>query len=174
MHSPTSGRKRRWKMALFKRNNLKDKGLTDEQIEYIMTESGRALGDYELKSNVQAQIDEALKAAQASPEPVNVLETDEYKSLLAKNQKLEAFQTEDFSVIKTPYKDMVWDKLDHAEKHAPYKEQLASLAETMPDLFIAQAEEPPKTPQFGAGTQGTLPTGKTAESFADAWGYTKK
>ena len=71
-------------MALFKRNNLKEKGLTDEQIEYIMTESGRALGDYELKSNIQAQIDAAVEAVKVNPEPVNVLETDEYRELLAK------------------------------------------------------------------------------------------
>ena len=174
MHATTSGRKRRWKMALFKRNNLKDKGLTDEQIEYIMTESGRALGDYELKSNIQSQIDAAVEAAKASPEPVNVLETEEYKALLAQNHKLEAFQTEDFSVVKTPYKDMVWDKLDHGDKHAPYSEQLSTLAETMPDLFVQTPEEPAKTPQFGAGTQGTMPTGKTAESFNDVWGYNKK
>ena len=56
-------------MALFKRTNLKDKGLTDEQIEYVMTESGRALGDYELKSNIQAQIDEAVKAVKPASQP---------------------------------------------------------------------------------------------------------
>ena len=161
-------------MALFKRADLKAKGLSDEQIEFVMTESGRALGDYELKSSVQAQIDAAVEAAKgAEPTPVIVTETDEYKALLAKNQKLEAFQTEDFSVVKTPYKDMVWEKLDHAEKHKPYSEQLSTLAESMPDLFVAK-EEPSKTIQFGAGTQGAMPTGKTADSFAEAWGYTKK
>lgn len=160
-------------MALFKRADLKNKGLTDEQIEFVMTESGRALGDYELKSNVQSQIDAAVEAAKGTPAEVNVLESAEYKALLAQNEKLEAFQTDDFAVVKSPYKDMVWDKLDHAEKHAPYAEQLSTLAETMPDLFVQQ-EEPPKTPQFGAGTQGTMPTGKKVDSFADIWGYNKK
>ena len=162
-------------MALFKRADLKNKGLTDEQIEFIMTESGRALGDYELKSNVQTQIEEAVAKATAEiPEPVNVLESEEYKSLLAKSQKLEAFQTDDFAIIKAPYKDMVWDKLDHQEKHEPYADQLSKLAETMPDLFVTQQEEKPKTPQFGAGTQGTMPTGKEAASFAENWGYAPK
>lgn len=162
-------------MALFKRADLKNKGLTDEQIEFVMTESGRALSDYELKSNVQSQIDAAVEAAKGSaPAEINVLETAEYKDLLAKNQKLEAFQTDDFKVVKTPYKDMVWEKLNHAEKHAPYAEQLSTLAETMPDLFVQTQEEPAKTPQFGAGTQGTIPTGKKVDSFADIWGYTKK
>lgn len=163
-------------MALFKRTNLKEKGLNDEQIEYIMTESGRALSDYELKSNVQSQIDAAIEAAKGDqPQAINPMESDEYKALLAKTQKLEAFQTDDFAVVKAPYKDMVWDKLNHDEKHEPYAEQLKTLAETMPDLFIPQEpEEQPKTPQFGAGTVGALPTGKKVESFGDVWGYTKK
>jgi uncharacterized protein (DUF1697 family) len=161
-------------MALFKRADLKAKGLNDEQIEFVMTESGRALSDYELKSNIQSQIDAAVEAAKGAPAEVNVLESTEYKALLAQNQKLEAFQTDDFAVVKAPYKDMVWEKLDHAEKHAPYAEQLSTLAETMPDLFVQTQEEPQKTPQFGAGTQGTMPTGKKVDSFADIWGYNKK
>lgn len=160
-------------MALFKRATLKEKGYTDEQIEWIMTESGRALGDYELKSNIQAQIDEAVaKAQESAPQAVNVLESDEYKTLLAKTQKLEAFQTDDFSVVKSPYKDLVWDKLDHSEKHEPYAEQLKSLQETMPDIFNPVEES--KTPVFGASTQGTMPTGKEAPSFGDLWGFAKK
>ena len=161
-------------MALFKRNNLKEKGLTDEQIEYIMTESGRALGDYELKSNIQSQIDAAVEAAKGDHQDINPLETEEYKTLLAKTQKLEAFATDDFAVVKAPYKDMVWEKLNHDEKHEPYAEQLKTLAESMPDLFVPVQEEQPKTPQFGAGTQGSLPSGKKVESFSDVWGYTKK
>lgn len=161
-------------MALFKRADLKAKGLNDEQIEFVMTESGRALSDYELKSNIQSQIDAAVEAAKGAPAEVNVLDSTEYKALLAQNQKLEAFQTDDFAVVKAPYKDMVWEKLDHAEKHAPYAEQLSTLAETMPDLFVQTQEEPQKTPQFGAGTQGTMPTGKKVDSFADIWGYNKK
>lgn len=165
-------------MALFKRADLKNKGLTDEQIEFVMTESGRALGDYELKSSVQAQIDAAVEAAKGTaPEPVNVTDSDEYKSLLAENNKLKAFGTSDFGIVKDPYKDIVWGKLDHSEKHKPYAEQLTELSETMPDLFKAQEtppEEKPTTPQFGAGTKGTMPTGKAAESFGDIWGFVPK
>ena len=40
---------------------LKEKGLTDEQIEYLMTESNRALAaNYLPKSEVQEQINHAL------------------------------------------------------------------------------------------------------------------
>ena len=51
-------------MALFKRADLEAQGFSKEQIEYIMTESGRSLAsNYTLKSDVQAQIDAAVAAA---------------------------------------------------------------------------------------------------------------
>jgi hypothetical protein len=98
-------------MALLKRATLKEWGLTDEQMDKVITEVSRGLSDYDLKSNIQAQIDEAV--SKVTPEPINVLDSAEYQALLAKSQKLEAFQTEDFSMVKSPYKDIVWDKLDH-------------------------------------------------------------
>lgn len=156
-------------MALFKRADLKSKGLTDEQIEFVMTESGRALSDYELKTAVQSKIDEAVKAVQ--PAEINVLESSEYLSLMAENEKLKALGTDDFAVVKAPYKDMVWDKLDHGAEHKPYNEQLTALAETMPDLFAAQQEEPKQTPQFAGGTAGTMPQGNEAPSFGKLWGF---
>jgi hypothetical protein len=53
--SPTSGAERKdVKMALFKRADLKEKGLTDEQIDWIMTEGNRSLSaNYTLTSDVQ-------------------------------------------------------------------------------------------------------------------------
>lgn len=155
-------------MALFKRADLKAKGMTDEQIEFVMTESGRALGDYELKSTVQNKIDEAVKNAQ--PEPVNVLESAEYLAIAAENEKLKAFGTEDFSVVKSPYKDMVWDKLDHGADHKPYAEQLNALSETLPDLFTTQ-QESPKIAQIGGESTGTMPKGNEVPSFGKLWGF---
>lgn len=154
-------------MALFKRANLKDKGLTDEQIDYIMTESGRALGDYELKSNVQAQIDEAV--SKVKPQEVNVLESAEYLNLMAENDKLKAFNTDDFSVVKAPYKDIVWGKLDHGADHKPYSEQLTELSANMPDLFTT--EEQPKVKQFGGESTGTMPKGNEVPTFGSLWGF---
>lgn len=156
-------------MALFKRADLKAKGMTDEQIEFIMTESGRALGDYELKSAVQTKIDEAVKNAQ--PEPVNVMESAEYLAIAAENEKLKAFNTDDFGVVKAPYKDMVWDKLDHGADHKPYAEQLNALSETLPDLFTTQQESAPKIAQFGGESTGTMPKGNEAPSFGKLWGF---
>lgn len=155
-------------MALFKRATLKEWGMTDEQIEKVMTESGRALNDYELKTSVQAKIDEAVKNAQ--PDPVNVQETAEYMALFAENEKLKAFNTEDFSVVKAPYKDMVWDKLDHGAEHKPYTEQLNALSETLPDLFTS-ADTAQKINQIGGEAGGTMPKGNEAPSFSNLWGF---
>lgn len=156
-------------MALFKRADLKNKGLSDEQIEFIMTESGRALGDYELKTNVQAKIDEAV--AKVQPQEINVLESNEYLALAAENEKLKALGTDDFNVVKTPYRDLVWDKLDHGAEHKPYSEQLNALSEQMPDLFTTAAEEKPNTPQFIGGTGGTMPKGNEVPTFGSLWGF---
>lgn len=161
-------------MALLKRATLKEWGLTDEQIEKTMTEVNRGLSDYDLKTNIQAQIEDAVTKAKAENPQIDVLATPEYQKLLATNQKLEAFQTDVFASVKQPYKDIVWDKLDHGEKHDPYADQLTKLQETMPDLFSVQEEKPPMTPQFGAGTQGSMPSGKEAPSFMDTWGFVPK
>lgn len=176
MRSTTSkSEKEKENMALLKRATLKEWGLTEEQTDKIMTEVSRGLSDYELKSNVQSQIEEAVTKVKAeAPQQIDVTTSDEYLTLLAKNQKLEAFQTEDFSSVKSPYKDIVWDKLDHGEKHEAYGDQLKKLQESMPDLFVVQSEEPPKTPQFGASTHGTMPSGKETPSFNDTWGFVPK
>ena len=161
-------------MALFKRADLKAKGLTDDQIEYLMTESNRALSaDYAPKSEIQAQIDAAKAANPTNADPTK---SEEYIKLAGKAAKLEAFQTDDFSSVKKPYRDIVWDKLDHGDKHKPYAEQITEMATAMPDLFQT-TEQPPKEPDkphFGAPTQGQMPTGKEGQSFMDNWGFVPK
>lgn len=159
-------------MALFKRTELKAKGLTDEQVEYLLTESNRALAaDYAPKSDIQAQIDAAKAAA-----PTDPTKSKEYQELAGKAAKLEAFQTDDFSSVKKPYRDIVWDKLDHGDKHKPYAEQITEMATAMPDLFqtTEQPQKEPDKPHFGAPTQGQMPTGKEGPSFMDNWGFVPK
>jgi len=160
-------------MALFKRADLKAKGLSDEQIEWIMTEAGRSLAaNYVTKSDSEAAI-EAAKAAIPEQDPTK---SDAYLKLAAKTAKLEAFSGTDFAGVKAPYKDMIWGQLDHEEGHKPYAEQLTTIKETMPDLFTAaeqEEKEEPQKPQFGAPTGGSLPKGDKAPSFADVWGFGK-
>lgn len=156
----------------FSRKFLLDNGVPEDKVDVILAERNRTLSDYVPKSDVQAQIDKALaENAPAAPE-VNVKESPEYLELLGQNEKLKAFQTDDFATVKAPYKDIVWGKLDHAEKHKPYAEQIEELKGTMPDLFVAQ-EEPPK-PSFGTVPKGAAPTGTTGPSFMENWGFVPK
>ena len=153
----------------FTRKFLTDHGVPEEQIDAIMAERNRTLTDYVPKDDVQKQIEAAIAEAQKTAMSPDVTKAPEYIALLNKTQKLEAFQTDDFASVKAPYRDIVWGKLDHADKHKPYTEQLAELQNSLPDLFKTQ-EEPPK-PQFGTQPQGAAPTGQKLPSFADTWGF---
>lgn len=153
----------------FSRKFLLDNGVPEDKVDVILAERNRTLADYVPKSDVQAQIDSAVEKATKEPPEVDVKASPEYLELLGQNQKLTAFQTEDFASVKAPYKDIVWSKLDHAEKHTPYSEQLEALKEQMPDLFTTQ-EEPPK-PNFGTAPKGAAPTGNAGPSFMDNWGF---
>lgn len=158
----------------FTRKFLTDNGVPEDKVDVILAERNRTLKDYVPAADVQAQIDKAVADAKADlpdPAPVDVLQSPEYLELLGKTQKLEAFQTEDFNSVKAPYKDIVWSKLDHAEKHQPYSEQIAKLQESMPDLFVTQQNEEPPKPAFGAAPQGAAPTGKQGPSFMDQWHF---
>lgn len=156
----------------FSRKFLLDNGVPEDKVDVILAERNRTLSGYVPKDDVQEQINKALEAAQKEQPEVNVLESKEYLELLGKAQKLEAFQTDDFKDVKTPYKDIVWGKLDHADKHAPYNEQIETLKAEMPDLFSAPVEEP--KPSFGTKPQGAAPTGNAGPSFMDNWGFVPK
>ena len=158
----------------FTRKFLTDNGVPEDKVDIILAERNRTLKDYVPAADVQAQIDKALEGAKNDQPPVDVLQSPEYLELLGKAQKLEAFQTEDFSSVKAPYKDIIWSKLDHAEKHVPYSEQIAKLQESMPDLFETTVEEEPPKPTFGAAPKGAAPSGNAGPSFMDQWGFVPK
>ena len=153
----------------FSRKFLLDNGVPEDKVDVILAERNRTLKDYVPQSDVQAQIDAAVEAAKKEAPPSDVKTTAEYLALMGENAKLKAFQGDDFANVKAPYRDIVWEKLDHAEKHKPYTEQLQELQGSMPDLF-ATKEEPPK-PSFGAQPQGSVPSGKTGPSFMESWGF---
>ena len=155
----------------FSRKFLLDNGVPEDKVDVILAERNRTLADYVPKADVQAQIDSAVEKAakDVKPPEVDVKASPEYLELLGQNEKLTAFQTDDFLSVKAPYKDIVWQKLDHAEEHKPYSEQIEELKGTMPDLFITQ-DEPPK-PNFGTAPKGAAPTGNAGPSFADVWGF---
>lgn len=163
-------------MALFKRKDLESQGLNENQISWLMTEAQRALGEnYTTKSGVQEQIDAAVQRAreEATPQPVNVLETEEYKDLLGKLAKTEAFSSEVFAKVKPKFREDVWAKLDHEK---PYDEQIPGLAEQYAEYFntpeAPAGAEPPK-PQFGSLDKGGMPRGNGSKSLFDMWGFGK-
>lgn len=155
----------------FTRKFLTDNGVPEDKVDIILAERNRTLKDYVPQADVQAQIDAALAAVKT--EQVEVEKDEKYIALLNKTQKLEAFQTDDFAKVKAPYRDIVWEKLDHADEHKPYGEQIAALSQKMPDLFIKEENDAPK-PQFGSEPKGSAPSGKSAPSFMDSWGFVPK
>lgn len=153
----------------FSRKFLIDNGVPEDKVDVILAERNRTLKDYIPQSDVQAQIDAAVESAKKEITAPDIKTTAEYLALAGENAKLKAFQGDDFARVKSPYRDIVWEKLDHAEKHKPYTEQLAELQGSMPDLFTT--EEAPQKPSFGAQPQGSVPSGKAGTSFLDSWGF---
>lgn len=163
-------------MALFKRKDLEAKGLSEEQISWLMTEAQRALGEtYTTKSSVQDLIDAAVKKArEEAPQSVNVLETEEYKALAGELAKTKAFTSEDFEKVKPKFRDNVWGLLDHDK---PVAEQLPKIAEQYEEYFNTPAaphEPEPAKPQFGSPDKGGMPRGTGGKSLDELWGFGKR
>jgi hypothetical protein len=158
-------------MALFKRADLKEKGFTDEQIEYIMTESGRSLSaNYTLTSDVQARIDEAVQ--KATPAPVDVKTSKEYLELATERDMLRAIGGDDFQAVKPKFREQVFGMLDRGEDAKPVAEQLTGIREKYDEYFIQQEQPAPK-PQFGSPDKGKMPTGEQGDAakISDIWGF---
>lgn len=161
-------------MALFKRADLKAQGLTDEQIDFVMTEGNRSLSaNYTLNSDVQGKIDTAVAAVK--PAPVDVTQTDEYIRLAGERDMLRAIGSEDFASVKPKFRETVFGMLDRSEKAPAISEQLKTIGEKYEEYFVPQKDpepEPaPRKPSFGGNPAGSAPTGHTGPSFNDTWGY---
>ena len=137
-------------MALFKRSDLEAQGLTKEQIEYIMTESGRSLSaNYTLNSDVQSRIDEAVKTVK--PEPVDVTTTPEYMAVVRERDMLRTIGGDDFATVKPKFRETVFDMLDRGEKAAAISDQLTGIKEKYEEYFIPESQPNPdqkNTPQY--------------------------
>lgn len=158
----------------FTRKFLLEQGVPEDKIDVILAERNRTMNDYVLKSDVEKQINDAVAEAQKN-NPIDVNTIPEYVALQGQVEMLKTLETPDFEIVKKPYRDIVWGKLDHSEKHAPYAEQLKALAETMPDLFaeVEKSGEEEQKPQFAGETKGSIPSGKEAPSFSDYWKFKK-
>ena len=129
-------------MAFFKRSDLEAQGLTKEQIEFIMAESGRSLSaNYTLNSDVQAKIDEAVKAVK--PEPVDIKTTPEYLEVVRERDMLRTIGGDDFATVKPKFRETVFGLLDRGEKAAAIPDQLSGIKEKYEEYFVS--DEPAKT-----------------------------
>lgn len=162
-------------MALFRRPALKEQGLSDAQIEWLMTEAQRALGaNYIPKSEVQEQIDAAVQnALKETPQSMDPTDTDEYKSVAEERDMLRALSGDDFASVKPKFREAVYKMLERGENAPPITEQLKTVAEKYEEYFTPESTSP-QAPQFGAEVKGQMPSGKTEKTFMDIWGYDKK
>ena len=155
-------------MAIFKRSVLKDKGLTDDQIDYLMTESNRALAaDYMPKADLQAQIDAAVDAAKADTQITDemIQGSEAYKAVQAELDKVKAINSEDYSGIKPKFREQVYGMIDRSEGAAAVADQLAKIQEGYSEYFQDTTPAPaPKTPVY-SGEQpkpGAVPSPEDA------------
>ena len=165
-------------MANIGRKFLTDHGVPDEQLDAIMNEinttiSNRLTG-YVPQSDVQAQIDAALKGVK-QPDPIDPKTTPEYLELAKERDMLRAIGGDDFADVKPKFREQVFGMLDRGEKAKPVKDQLSGIREKYDEYFTPQQQEQPK-PQFGAPTQGSMPKGETGAvaGFSNAWGFGPK
>ena len=165
-------------MALFKRADLEAQGLTKDQIEYIMTESGRSLSaNYVLSSDVQGRIDEAVKAA--APQKVDPKTTPEYMEVARERDMLRAIGGDDFSSVKPKFRETVFGMLDRGENSASVAEQLNGIKEKYEEYFIPSAPapdqgKPQNLPQYSqnpgrAGTNPESEEDKLAKQLLEQW-----
>lgn len=163
-------------MALFKRADLEAQGLTKDQIEYIMTESGRSLSaNYVLTSDVQSRIDEAVKAVK--PEPVDVKTTPEYMEVVGERDMLRAIGGEDFATVKPKFREQVYGMIQTGQDAKPVAEQLTGIREQFEEYFLAadpSGNTPKNLPQYSkdpgrAGTNPESEEDKLYEALSKQW-----
>ena len=137
-------------MALFKRPDLEAQGFSKEQIEYLMTESNRSLAaNYILKSDVQAQIDEAVKGVK--PDPVDPKTSPEYMAVVEERDMLRTIGGEDFAAVKPKFREQVFKMLDRGENAAAVADQLTGIKGNYEEYFISDEKQTHNTPQFSKG-----------------------
>ena len=143
------GKERTENMALFKRKDLENKGLNEDQIAYIMTESGRALSaDYMPKSSLQEEIEKAKQEWQKNAPSVDVTKTEEYIKLAGENDMLRTTASEDFARVKPKFRETVYSKLNRAQDAPPVADQLQEIAKGFEEYFIPDAQPAKNTPVY--------------------------
>lgn len=153
---------------------LSDETLTPEdKLDQIFALYGKATAGYISKGDHEAELKEAIENTKKDiPAPIKATETEEYRKLLAENNRIKTLQADDFAIIKPQYREMVYDMLNHDDGHKKYAEQIGEVKDKYAEMFVEEKAEPeePQKPQFGAETGGEIPTGND-KSFSDFWGF---
>ena len=168
---------------------VNDDNLTpEEKTERLFTLYGQALDDgYVAKGQSTAAIKAAEEQARADAlkdyKAPDVKESEEYKALLQQMEdqkaRFAARDSEEFKTVKPKFFDTVYGMIDRADGAKPIPDQLTEISAKFEEYFLpginAENEEgKPAKPSFGAEAKGSVPSGKTGPSFADAWGYGPK
>lgn len=159
----------------FTRRALSALGLSEEQVEKVMTLHGTSMGDFIPKSELQTKIDDAVAEAQKSAiQSAQVKETEEYKEVAAERDMLRALGGDEFATVKPKFREAVYKMLDRSEGAPSIADQLKTVEEKFEEYFTVQESAKPAAPQFGGDVKGQMPSGKTGTSFEDVWGFGKK
>ena len=160
----------------FTRRTVAGYGLTDEQLEKVMTLYATSLADYIPKSELQEKITEAVNAAKKDIPAPNIKESEEYKTLKADfdnyKKKIETSSELKKGGVKDKFVDNVYSLLTDEK---PIEEQLSAIREQYEEYFDGTStQQQPNTPQFGTSVQGQMPSGSKSTTFEDVWGLGKK
>lgn len=159
----------------FSRRTLASYGLTEEQVEKVMTLHGTSMADFVPKADVKAQIETAVADAKKNAPAPNIKESDDYKALQASfdsyKKKIETSSELKKGGVKEKFIDNVYSLLTEDK---PAAEQLDAIREKYEEYFDSTPAQTPASPQFGANVQGQMPSGNKATSFEDVWGIPKK
>lgn len=153
----------------FSRKFLTDHGVPEDQVDAIMAERNRTLVDYVPKSDVQTQIDEALK--NVKPPEINVKEAQEYKDLESQftdfKARTEARNSDAWKAVKPKFFDTVYDSID---REKDINEQFEAMRKDYEEYFMptSSSETPPATlPTFSQAPgrqQNNPPSTEDSES----------
>ena len=166
---------------MLNRKLLTDAGLDKETVDIVMSLRNDIFEGYVPQKDVDTMVGDAEQRGKASvvPEPVNVLESDEYTALQDEYTKHKTGRdlVDEFGV-KSKFADMVAAKIDPSRS---IEDQIGDILSEFEEFFSAvqadeaKSQEPPKSvPTFGGKTEGSVPKGEDKPSFMDFWGFGPK
>lgn len=157
----------------FTRKTLQSYGLSDDQIEKIMTLHGTSMAEFVPKSDVQAQIDAAKAEANKN---IDITGNADFLKIVGERDMLRAIGGKEFNNVKPKFREQVYNMIDRAEGAKPIDEQLGGIQKDFEEYFVKKEELPAqtKTPQFGSADNGRMPSGTEKPTFESLWGIKKK